>query len=100
LLKYHRSGAQKKVLFRWLVTITSLYFLLMVSNLLVFVFAPAHQWLLGSICIMTFFFIISLVLFSNPDLLYGHYLNDEALKEKAGKKIKQVVLSIEKVTEL
>jgi AraC-like DNA-binding protein len=100
LLKYHRSGTQKKVLFRWLVTITSLYFLLMSSSLLVFVFAPAHQWLLSSICVMTFFFIISLVLFSNPDLLYGHYLNDEALKEKAGKKIKQVVLSIEKVTEL
>ena len=37
---------------------------------------------------MTFFFIISLVLFSNPDLLYGHYFNPEFLKEKAGKKSK------------
>jgi len=100
LLKDYRSGTQKKVLFRWLVTISSLYFLLMASSLLVYVFAPAHLWLLSSICVMTFFFIISLVLFSNPDLLYGHYLDDEALKEKAGKKIKQVVLSIEKVTEL
>ena len=100
LLNYSRSHTQNKVLLRWLITITSLYFLLIAGSLLVFVFAPAHQWLLSSICVMTFFFIISLVLLSNPDLLYGHYLNSEVLKEKAGKKIKQFVLPKEKVMEL
>src|SRR5690349_17023173 len=49
---------------------------------------------------MTLFFIISLVLYSNPDLLYGHYLNTEFLTAKAGKKIKQFTLSQEKITEL
>jgi AraC-like DNA-binding protein len=100
LLRYYRSGTQNKVLLRWLITITSLYFLLMASSLVVYVFAPAHLWLLSSICVMTFFFIISLVLFSNPGLLYGHYLNADVLKENAGKKIKQFALSKEKVAEL
>jgi hypothetical protein len=100
LLKYSRSRTQNKILLRWLITITSLYFLLMAGSLLVFVFAPAHQWLLSSICVMTFFFIISLVLLSNPDLLYGHYLSSEVLKEKAGKKLRQFVLPKEKIMEL
>ena len=100
LLKYYRSGTQKKVLFRWLITATSLYFLLGASSLLTLIFTPADQWLFSSICVMTFFFIISLVLFSNPDLLYGHYLNTEFLKEKAGKKIKQLTLPNERVMEL
>jgi AraC-like DNA-binding protein len=49
---------------------------------------------------MTFFFIISLVLFSNPDLLYGHYFNTEVLKEQGAKKIKQLTLPNERVIEL
>src|SRR4029078_2066021 len=102
LFKYSRSGAQnnKPVILRWLLTATSLYFLLAASSLLSLMFAPTHQWLFSSICVMTFFFMISLVLFSNPALLYGHYLDAEALKEKAGKKIKQVTLSTEKVLDL
>jgi AraC-like DNA-binding protein len=100
LLKYYRAGIQKKVLFRWLITITSLYFLLEVSSLLVFVFAPSHLWLLSSICVMTFFFITSLVLFSNPDLLYGRYLNEEILRAEGPKKIKQLTLPPEKIAEL
>jgi AraC-like DNA-binding protein len=102
LFKYHRSGVQnnKPVILRWLVTATSLYFLLGASSLLSLTFAPDHQWLFSSICVMTFFFMISLVLFSNPDLLYGHYVSAEFLKEKAGKKIKQPILSNERMTEL
>ena len=34
LLKYYRSGTRKKVLFRWLITATSLYFLLEAGSLL------------------------------------------------------------------
>ena len=102
LMTYYRAGAQnsRPRILRWLVTATSLYFLLGASSLLSLAFAPAHQWLVSSICVMTFFFIISLVLFSNPDLLYGHYGNDERLKETAGKKIKQLTLSNERVLEL
>jgi len=100
LLKYYRSGTQKKVLFRWLITITSLYFLLEASSLVVYVVAPAHLWLLSSICVMTFFFIISLVLFSNPGLLYGHYPHVEILKKEGAKKIKQLTLPNERVIEL
>ncbi len=100
LLKYYRSGTFKKVLFRWLVTATSLYFLLAASSLLTLIFTPADQWLFSSISVMTFFFIISLVLFSNPDLLYGHYFNTEFLKEKAGQKRKQLILANERVLEL
>src|SRR4029078_1630542 len=102
LFKFHHSGVQdnKAVVLRWMVTATCLYFLLGASSLLSLAFTPTHQWLFSSICVMTFFFIISLVLFSNPDLLYGHYLDAEALKEKAGKKIKQVTLSTEKVLDL
>lgn len=102
LFKYYRFGVQnnKPLILRWLVTATSLYFLLGVSSLLSLTFSATHQWLFSSICVMTFFFIISLVLFSNPDLLYGHYLDAEFLKEKGGKKIKQPALSNEKIIEL
>jgi AraC-like DNA-binding protein len=100
LLKYYRSGTFKRVLLRWLVTATSLYFLLAASSLLALIFTPADQWLFSSISVMTFFFIISLVLFSNPDLLYGYYLNPEILKEKAAQKRKQLMLTNEKVLEL
>jgi AraC-like DNA-binding protein len=102
LFKYYRSGAQhnKPFILRWLATATSLYFLLGASSILSLALTPAHQWLFSSICVMTFFFIISLVLFSNPDLLYGHYVNAEFLKEQAGKKIKQLTLSNEKMLEL
>ena len=100
LLKYYRSGTHKKVLFRWLITATSLYFLLGASSLFTLIFTPADQWLFSSICVMTFFFIISLVLFSNPDLLYGHHLNTEFLKEQGAKKIKQLTLPNERVIEL
>ena len=100
LFKYYRSGVQndKPFILRWLITATSLYFLLGASSLLSLTFGPDHQWLFSSICVMTFFFIISLVLFSNPDLLYGHYVSAEFLKEKAGKKIK--TLSNERMKEL
>lgn len=102
LFECYRSGVQnnKPVMLRWLTTATSLYFLLGASSLLSLAFAPANQWLVSSICVMTFFFIISLVLFSNPDLLYGHYLNTEFLTPKAGKKIKQFTLPQEKIAEL
>ncbi len=102
LLKSYRSGEQKNktVLLRWLITATSLYFLLEASSLLVFLFSPSYQWLISSICVMTFFFIMSLVLFSNPDLLYGHYLNTAFLKEQGVKKIKQLSLPKERVIEL
>ena len=102
LLKYHHSGAgnHKPPIIRWLITASSLYFLLAASSLLSLAFAPNHQWLFSSICVMTFFFIISLVLFSNPDLLYGHYTNAEFLKEKGGKKIKTLALPNERVQEL
>jgi len=49
---------------------------------------------------MTFFFIMSLVLFSNPDLLYGRYFNAEILKVEGPKKIKQLTLPPEKMAEL
>ncbi|HEV8507588.1 MAG TPA: helix-turn-helix domain-containing protein [Chitinophagaceae bacterium] len=102
LFKYSRSGApnNKPLVLRWLVTATSLYFLLGASSLLTLIFTPKDQWLFSSICVMTFFFLISLVLFSNPDLLYGHYLNAELLKERAGKKIKPLTLSSERMLEL
>jgi len=102
IFKYYRYSAQnsKPILLRWLITVTSLYFLLETSGLLIFVFAPTHQWLASSICVMTFFFIISLVLFSNPDLLYGHYLNTEFSKEQGAKKTKQLALPGERVLEL
>jgi len=102
IFKYYHAGAGKNrtVLTRWLTTATALYFLPAAGSLVVFLFAPAHQWLISSICVMTFFFIISLVLFSNPDLLYGQYLNTEFLKEQGGKKIKQLVLPKEKTLEL
>jgi AraC-like DNA-binding protein len=102
LFKYYRSGVQnnKPLILRWLVTATCLYFLLGTSSLLSLAFAPTHQWLFSSICVMTFFFMISLVLFSNPDLLYGHYVDAEFLKEKAGKKIKPLTISSEKMLEL
>jgi AraC-like DNA-binding protein len=101
LFRYSRSGENNKPLvLRWLVTATSLYFLLAASSLLTLIFTPKDQWLFSSICVMTFFFIISLVLFSNPALLYGHYLNAELLKDKSGKKIKPLTLSNEKVLEL
>jgi len=102
LLKSYRSDKQqnKIVLLRWLITATSVYFLLEVSSLLALLFVPAHQWLLSSICVMTFFFILSLVLFSNPGLLYGHYPHVEILKKEGAKKIKQLTLPNERVIEL
>jgi AraC-like DNA-binding protein len=102
LLKSYRSDKQKNktVLLRWLITATSLCFLLEAGSLLVFLFLPSYQWLISSICIMTFFFIISLVLFSNPGLLYGHYPDAQVLKLEGSKKIKQLTLPAEKVAEL
>jgi len=102
LFRYSRSGVQnnKPVILRWLVTATSVYFLLAAGSLLTLILTPKDQWLYSSICVMSFFFIISLVLFSNPDLLYGHYVNAEFLKENAGKKIKQLALPTERVLEL
>ncbi len=102
LSKSYRSDGQKNrtVLLRWLITATSLYFLLEASSLLVFLFSPSYQWLISSICVMTFFFIISLVLFSNPGLLYGHYPHVEILKKEGSKKIKQLTLPVEKIAEL
>src|SRR4030095_7957476 len=57
LLKYRSATSDNKaVLLRWLTIATSVYFLLEASSLAVFLFSPTYQWLISSICVMTFFF--------------------------------------------
>jgi len=70
------KNKQKQVILIWLATAVSLYFLLEVASLIIFFFAPAHQWLLTTIAVLGFFFSMSLILFSKPYILYGAYLSD------------------------
>ena len=103
LLHYYRFSIEhnKKLgILRWLTTATSLYILLEVASLVIFLFAPTSQWLLTTICIMVIFFTISLILFSEPYLLYGRYFNATYSGNEGNKKHKQLNLPEEKVREL
>jgi AraC-like DNA-binding protein len=103
LFHYYRFSIEhnKKLgILRWLVTATALYFLLEIASLAIFLFAPANQWLLTTICIMVIFFTISLILFSEPYLLYGRYFNATYSGSENGKKNKQINLPEEKIKEL
>ncbi len=103
LLQYYRFSIEhnKKLgILRWLTTATSLYVLLEIASLLIFLFSPANQWLLTTISIMVIFFTISLILFSEPYLLYGRYLNATYSGSESSKKHKQLNLPGEKVSEL
>jgi AraC-like DNA-binding protein len=103
LLQYYRFSIEhnKKLgILRWLVTVTSLYFLLEISSLVIYVVAPGNEWLLTTICIMVVFFSISLILFSEPYLLYGRYFNATYLGAEITKKNKQLNLPEEKIREL
>ena len=103
LLHYYRYTIEhnKKLgIFRWLATATSLYFLLEMASLVIFLFAPGNQWLLTTICIMVIFFTLSLILFSEPYLLYGRYFNATYSATESPKKHKQLNLPVEKVHEL
>jgi len=103
LLHYYRFSIEhnKKLgIFRWLVTATSLYFLLEIMSLVIFFFALANQWLLTTICIMVIFFTISLILFSEPYLLYGRYFNATYAGNENNKKHKQLNLPEERIHEL
>jgi AraC-like DNA-binding protein len=99
---YHFSIEHNKKLgiLRWLVAVASLYFLLEIASLLIFLFALADQWLLTPICIMVIFFTISLILFSEPYLLYGRYFNATYSEHENTKKHRQLNLSEERITEL
>jgi len=70
------KNKQKQAILIWLATAVSLYFLLEVASLIIFFFAPYHQWLLTTIAVLGFFFSMSLILFSKPYILYGAYLSD------------------------
>ena len=103
LLQYYRFSIEhnKKLgILRWLVTVTSLYFLLEITNLMIFLLALANQWLLTIITIMVIFFTISLILFSEPYLLYGRYFNATYRGNDTTKKNKQLNLPEEKMHEL
>jgi AraC-like DNA-binding protein len=103
LLHYYRFSIEhnKKLgIFRWLVTAASLYFLLEIASLIIFFFALANQWLLTTICIMVIFFTISLILFSEPYLLYGRYFNATYSGSEITKKHKQLNLPEERLNEL
>ena len=103
LLHYYRFSIEhnKKLgILRWLTTATSLYILLEVANMVIFLFAPTNQWLLTTICIMVIFFSISLILFSEPYLLYGRYFNATYSGSESPKKHKQLNLPEEKVSQL
>ena len=103
LLHYYRFSIEqnKKLgILRWLVTATALYVLLEVASLAIFLFAFSNQWLLTTICIMVIFFTISLILFSEPYLLYGRYFNATYTGNENIKKHKQLHLPEEKIKEL
>jgi AraC-like DNA-binding protein len=103
LFHYYRFSIEhnKKLgILRWLVTATALYFLLEIASLAIFLFALANQWLLTTISIMVIFFTISLILFSEPYLLYGRYFNATYSGNENGKKNKQLHLPEEKINEL
>jgi AraC-like DNA-binding protein len=103
LFHYYCFGIEhnKKLgILRWLVTATSLYLVLEIASLVIFLFASANQWLLTTICIMVIFFTISLILFSDPYLLYGRYFNATYSGNESNKKHTQFNLSEEKIREL
>ena len=103
LFQYHRKGIktqQKGAILGWLATALSLYFLLEVTSLTIFFFAPAHQWLLTIIAVLVFFFSMSLILFSKPYILYGAYLSDSDPQTETPKKQGQPNLQPEKIREL
>ncbi len=103
LLHYYRFSIEhnKKLgILRWLATATSLYILLEVASLVIFLSVPTNQWLLTTICIMVMFFTISLILFSEPYLLYGRYFNATYSGNESSKKHKQLNLTEEKISEL
>ena len=92
LFHYYRFSIEhnKKLgILRWLVTATSLYISFGIASLVIFLFASANQWLLTTICIMVIFFTISLILFSEPYLLYGRYFNATYSGNESNKKHKQ-----------
>jgi len=94
------KNKQKQAILIWLATAVSLYFLLEVASLIIFFFAPAHQWLLTTIAVLGFFFSMSLILFSKPYILYGAYLNDTDPAAETPKKQSQPNLQPEKIREL
>ena len=103
LFQYYRQSArnkQKKAILGWLATAVSLYFLLEIASLVIFFFAPAHQWLLTSVAVLGFFFSMSLILFSKPYILYGAYLTDADPAPDVQKKQGQPNLQPEKLLEL
>jgi len=91
------KNKQKLAILIWLATAVSLYFLLEVASLIIFFFAPAHQWLLTTIAVLGFFFSMSLILFSKPYILYGAYLSDAI---EVPRKQSQPNLRPEKIREL
>ena len=91
------KNKQKQAILIWLATAVSLYFLLEVASLIIFFFAPAHQWLLTTIAVLGFFFSMSLILFSKPYILYGAYLSDAI---EVPRKQSQPNLRPEKIREL
>jgi AraC-like DNA-binding protein len=103
LFHYYRFSIEhnKKLgILRWLATATSLYLLLEIATLLIFLFASTQQWLLTTICIMVIFFTLSLILFSEPYLLYGRYFNATYSGNESNKRPKQLNLPEGKVREL
>ena len=103
LFKYYREAARnktKQAILGWLASAISLYFLLEVASLLIFFFAPAHQWLLTTMAVLVFFFTMSLILFSKPYILYGAYLNDAKPVIDITKKSGNPNLQPEKIREL
>ncbi len=103
LFQYYRFSVEhnKKLgILRWLTTATTLYFLLEASSLFIFLFIPNNQWILTSICILLMYFTMSLILFSEPYLLYGRYLNATYSDGETSKKPRQLNLPNEKIHEL
>src|SRR5262249_6613871 len=91
---------KRLTILRWLVTVTFLYFLLETSSLVIFFFARGNQWFLTTICIMVIFFTISLILFSEPYLLYGRYFNATYSGNENTKKHKQLNVPEARIHEL
>ncbi len=103
LFQYYRQAARnktKQAILGWLASAILLYFLLEIASLVIFFFAPAHQWLLTSVAVLGFFFSMSLILFSKPYILYGAYLSDADPSTEVPKKQGQPNLQPEKILEL
>jgi len=102
LFQYYRFSIEqnKKLgILRWLTTATTLYFLLEGTSLAIFLFIPSHQWLFTVINILLMYFTMSLILFSDPYLLYGRYFNATYSDKEAAKKHKQLNLTEKKIDE-